>query len=101
VEGLLLKLKLFWIFWGIDALICVIALVYFFLGLANGSVASFNIGIWMAGLAALTVIIVGSLLLKKHGHPIFGIVLLLVLAIPALLYGLFVFLFVVTGTTWN
>jgi hypothetical protein len=96
-----LKLWLFWVFWGIDALICAIAGVFFLLGLTNGSVSSFNIGIWIAIWAALAVILAGSLWLKAAGHPVIGTVLLLVLAIPGICYGLFVFLFTVTKSTWN
>jgi hypothetical protein len=98
-EDILLKLWFFWTFWGIDALICII--VFFLLGLADGSVSSFNIGIWIAIGAALTVIIVGSLWLKVVGYPVFGTMLLLVLAIPGILYGLFLFLTIVTKTQWN
>jgi len=96
-----MKLWLFWILWGIDALIGTIAVVFFLLGLANGTVASFNIGIWIAILAALAVILAGSLGLKTAGHPGFGMVLLLVLAIPGLLYGVFLLLVSVSNTSWN
>jgi len=87
--------------WGIDALICAIILVFFFLGMVNGSVSSFNIGIWISILAALAVILGGSLLLKIFGYPVLGKILLPVLAIPGLLYGLFIFLTIVTKTSWN
>ena len=87
--------------WGIDALICGIIVVFFFLGMVNGSVSSFNIGIWIPILAALVVILGGSLWLKKLGYPVLGTILLLVLAIPGLLYGLFIFLTIVTKTSWN
>ena len=97
----ILKLWLFWIFWGIDALICTIAVVFFLLGLTNGTVSSFNIGVWIAILAALAVIIGGSLWLKEVGYPVFGTVLLLVLAIPGILYGVFILLVVVTKPSWN
>ena len=100
-ENVHLKLWLFWIFWGIDALICTVVVVFFLLGLTNGSVSSFNIGIWVAILAALAVIIAGSLWLKGVGHPGFGTMLLLVLAVPGLLYGLFILLVAVTKTPWN
>ena len=88
-------------FLGIDALICTIVVVFFLLGLANGSVSSFNIGLWIAILAVLAVIIAGSLWLKAAGYPGFGTILLLVLAIPGILYGLFIFLVAVTKTPWN
>jgi hypothetical protein len=82
-----MKLWLFWILWGIDALIGAIAVVFFLVGLTNGTVASFNLGIWIAILAALAVIIGGSLGLKAAGHPGFGMILCLVLAVPGLCTG--------------
>jgi len=96
-----MKLRLFWILWGIDALICVITVVFFFIGILDGSVSSFNMGIWMAMLSVLAVIIGGSLWLKRLGHPVMGSVLLGVFAIPGLISGLFLFLFIVTDTSWN
>ncbi len=101
MEGILLKLWFFWIFFGVDALIAVIVVVFFFLGLADGSASSFNSGIWAAILAALAVILAGSYWLKVIGSPVFGTMLLLVLGIPGVLYGLFLFLAVVTKARWN
>ncbi len=96
-----MKQWLFWIVWGIDALICAITAVFFLLGIADGSVSSFNIGLWIAIWAVLGVILGGGFGLKRLGYPVLGTLLLLVLAIPGLLSGLFLFLFVVTGSTWN
>jgi hypothetical protein len=86
---------------GIDALIGVIVLISFFWGLVDGSVSSFNIGIWIAILVALFAIMGGSLFLKARGHIIFAIVILSVLAIPGLLCGLFFFLILFSGNSWN
>ena len=96
-----MKLWFFWIFWGIDALICTIVFVFFQLGLADGSASSFNFGIWIAIWGALTVIIAGSLWLKTVGHPVLGTLLLLVLAVPGILYGLFIIVMIVTQTQWK
>lgn len=96
-----MKFRLFWVFWGIDALICTTTIGFFFLGLIDGSVSSFNIEIWIAILAVLAVIISGSLWLKNLGYPVFGTILLLFLAIPGILYGLIMFLIIVTETSWN
>lgn len=96
-----MKLYLFWALFGIDALICAIVAYFFFLGLGDGSVSSFNAGIWIATWVALSVIIAGSLGLKAVGHPVLGIMLLLILAVPGLLYGLFLVLIMVTKPRWN
>lgn len=91
----------FWITWAIDALTIAVALFFFLVGLADGSVSSFNIGIWSALLAALAVVIAGSLWLKAIGRPGLGTVLLLALAIPAVLYALFLLLVILSEAQWN
>ena len=96
-----MKLCLFWALLGIDALISAIVAYFFFLGLADGSVSSFNAGIWLATWVALAVIIAGSLGLKALGHPVHGIMLLLILSVPGLFYGLFMVLIMVTNPRWN
>ena len=96
-----MKLRLFWISLSIDALICAITIIFFFIGLIDGSVSSFNIEIWIVILFVLAAIISGGLWLKTIGYPVFGTIILLVLAVPGLLYGLFIFLFVVSGSSWN
>jgi hypothetical protein len=91
----------FWVTWVIDALISAIGLYFFFVGLADGSVSSFNIGIWVGLLTALTVVVAGSLWLKEIGRPGLGMMLLLVLAVPGALYALFLFVIIISGAKWN
>ena len=96
-----LKIGLFKIFWGIDLLICAIAAIFFFLGLADGSVSSFNMGIWTAILAALAIIMAGSHWLKTAGHLVLATLLLLVLAFPGILCGVFILVLLFTDLNWN
>lgn len=86
----------FWILWGIDAFIALIVLYFLVIGLADGTVSSFNAGIWTAAMAALAVILLGSLWLKSHNLMFWAKALLFVLAIPGFIYGLFV-LFIIIG----
>ena len=95
-----MRLK-FRVLWAIDALTSVIALSFFFVGLADGSVSSFNMGIWIALLSALAVVLGGSLWLKAIGRPGLGMLLLLVLAVPAVLYALFLLIVIISGSQWN
>jgi hypothetical protein len=92
---------LFRIALGIDALAAVVALYFFLSGLARGSVSSFNIGIWAALLGALALVLGGSLALRRAGHSGWGVALLGLIAIPALLYGLFIVLVIVLQPRWN
>jgi hypothetical protein len=79
----------FWILWGFDALIALIFL-FFFTGLGDGSVSSFNMGLWLLILAGLTAILLGSLGLIKYNYVGIAKLLLSILAVPGFLYGLMI-----------
>lgn len=94
-------MNFFWILWGVDAVIALIFLYFFFIGLADGSVSSFNGGLWFFILAALGTILLGSYWLQTHQQPAFAKLVLAVLAIPGLLCGLFFLIILITNPRWN
>lgn len=94
-------MNLFWILWGIDVLIALIALYFFFVGLADGSVSSFNMGIWSLLLIGLAVVVFGSLWLKSIEQLGLAKGLLCILAIPGILYALFVLMLIIGKPRWN
>jgi len=96
-----MKLWLFKISFGIDLLMGAIAIIFLFIGLADGSVNADHIGIWIGMMAAMALIIGGGLWLKNTGRTVLGTLLLMVLAIPSFLSGLFLLWFVVSGTQWR
>lgn len=79
---------LFWILWCFDALITLIGLYFFFIGLADGSVSSFNMGLWLLIMAGLAAILLGSLGLMKHNHLSIDNSVLCILAVPGFLFGI-------------
>jgi hypothetical protein len=91
----------FKILFGIDALAAGVILYFFFIGLADGSVSSFNMGLWLGILAAASAILGGGYALHAAGRTRLANALLLVLAIPAAIYGLFILLVVLTNPRWN
>jgi hypothetical protein len=91
----------FWIPWAIDAIIGAIAVFFFLWGLADGSVSSFNGGLWMLLLGGLAALVGGSLWLKSIGRPGLGTTLLMVLAVPGVLVGLFFLILIVANPRWN
>ena len=91
----------FRILWAINALIGAIALLFFFWGLSDGSVSSFNIGLWATLLAALAAVIGGSLWLKSIGRRRMGVSLLMLFALPGLLYAVFMVIVLASGESWN
>jgi hypothetical protein len=91
----------FWSLWGIDAVIAAVILYFFFLGLADGSVSNFNIGLWIAILAALSAVIGGSLWLRSAGRKGSATIVLLILAGPGILFALFFIILLITNPRWN
>ena len=80
----------YWIFWGIDALIAAIAVLFFVIGLMDGSVSSFNMGLWIVILAGLAAVLGGAHALRRARKGVLARILLGVLAVPGILAGLFV-----------
>jgi hypothetical protein len=93
--------KAFWFFWGADVLTALIAVYFFFVGLADGSVSSFNIGIWTALLLGLGGVVFGSLALRSTGREAWARALVIALALPALGIGLFFAVLLATHPRWN
>ncbi|MBK9981697.1 MAG: osmoprotectant transporter permease [Saprospiraceae bacterium] len=84
----------FWILWIFNALMCLIPVYYFFIGLGDGTITSRNIGLWFLILLVVAIILVGSFLLKTANQMALAKVILMIAAIPgilALLYFIIVF----------
>jgi hypothetical protein len=91
----------FWVVWGWDALIALVALYFFFVGLADGSVSSFNGGLWLMILLALGAVVGGSLWLRSAGRRRTAMSLMLILAVPGLLAALFFLIVIVAAPNWH
>jgi hypothetical protein len=91
----------FWILWGIDAVIALIVFGFFVVGLADGSVSSFNMGLWLAILAGVGGIVGGGLLLRSARRMAIAYLVLLVLAVPGMLLGLFFLILIIANPRWN
>lgn len=94
-------MRFFWILWGIAALVGLVVLYFFFLGLADGSVSSFNAGLWVVLLLVTGGVLGGSLWLKERKQLLLAKVVLLVLAGPGVLAGLFLLAVMLTKPRWN
>ena len=93
--------KLFRFVWGVDALIAAIFVGFFFWGLADGTVSSFNIVLWLGILAGLAGILGGSHRLQSKGYTRPAMGLLLILAIPGFLGVLFFLAVLILNPRWN
>ncbi len=92
---------MFWVLWTIGALTAALTLFFFVAGLADGSVSSFNFGIWAVLLAVVLGVVGGSLWLNAAGRRRLGMTLLLVLAIPAVTAVVFLLAVILSGARWN
>ena len=91
----------FWFLWGFDAIIALVVIYFFFIGLADGSVSSFNMGLWLVILLVLAVLMLGSLWLKSHERIGLAKIFLSFLVVPAMLYLLFMVLMIFGKQRWN
>ena len=92
---------IFWTLWGIDALVAAILIVFFVIGLADGSVSSFNIRLWLALLGAGAALLCGTPLLHGAGRASLAQTLLGIVAVPAVATGLLLLAALVLKPRWN
>ncbi len=91
----------FWILWVFNALFALIPIYFFFIGLADGSISSRNLGLWFIILLIVGLITGGTLYLKSHNQLALAKTTLILSAIPCILVILY---FVVAFTSkgrWN
>lgn len=91
----------FWLLWTIDLVVALIAITFFVIGLADGSVSSFNLGLWLLILAGLAGLLGGSLWLRARAREGIARVLLFLLAGPACLGGLLLLIVLLAEPRWN
>lgn len=94
-------MSLFKILWGIDAIAAGIIVWFFITGLADGTVTYRNIKLWLFILLLAGSILWLSMLLKKQGYDKYAMLTVLIIAIPAIIYGLFVLLMASNNGRWN
>ncbi len=91
----------FWIVFGIDVIAALATFYFFIVGLGDGSVSSFNMGLWLAILAGVVAILGGGWVLNGKGRRRAAIGVLSILGIPSVLFGLFMLLIVITQPNWH
>lgn len=91
----------FRIVWGIDVILLLIAAAFFFLGIADGSVSSFNIAIWTLLLGGLATVVFATPALIRNERRALAIGLALLPAIPAVGLAAVMAGAMLTGGRWN
>lgn len=93
--------RAFWLLWGFDALIAAVFVFFFLWGIVDGTVSSFNILLWLGILGGLGVVVGGGMALQRAGRAAGAIPLLLVPAIPGMLFVVFFLAVIVLHPRWN
>jgi hypothetical protein len=88
-------------FLAVDAVALAVALYFFGIGLADGSVSSFNIVLWLALLGGIAAIVGGGMTLNAKGNRRAATLLLAVLAVPGVLAALFLLSILIMQPRWN
>lgn len=83
------------------AIVGAVALVFFAIGIGDGSVSSFNIGLWLALLGSLSMLLWTGHTLRGQGRTGLAIAVLGIAAVPGLLGGLFLILILILQPRWN
>jgi hypothetical protein len=91
----------FWILWSIDAIISLVFVYFFFIGLSDGTISSYNAGTWVLILSGLASLLIGSYWLYAHQYGVLAKIILFLPAVPCLLYGLFLLLMLNSKGRWN
>ena len=91
----------FWILWSFNALMALIPIYFFFVGLNDGSVSAANMGYWIMILLVVALVIGGSLLLRNANQMSLAKGLLIVAAIPGVIAIIFFAIVMIGKPRWN
>ena len=96
-----MKKVAFWILLTVDALVAAIFLYFFLIGIADGTVSSFNIILWLGIIGGLGAVLGGGFFLRRSGRNVAAMCLLALVAVPALLSALGLVVILLSNPRWN
>ena len=91
----------FWTLWGFDAIIALVVFYFFFVGLGDGSITSQNMALWLVLIAGVAVVVAGGWWLYSVHRYLPAKTLLWVLALPGLVFVLFMLVVLIGKPRWN
>lgn len=92
---------LFWTLWGTAVTVAGVVLYFFLIGLVDGSVSSFNGGLWVLLLSGIGVITGGSYWLWRQGRIGWASMLAAFLAVPGLLAVMMLIAILLSDPSWQ
>lgn len=94
-------MKLFWFLFGFDALMSLIPIYFFFVGLGDGTITMKNMGIWLIILLVIAGVLFGSHWLMLHDHLALAKGILGFASIPGLIFLLYIAIVIIGKPRWN
>ena len=94
-------MTLFWILWIFVAIMSVIPVYFFFVGLKDGSITLRNIALWLLILLGIAAVLYGSCWLRDHDKIGMAKGLLLLGAVPGALVLLYFLIAIIGKLRWN
>ena len=91
----------FWILWAFNALVALVPIYFFFVGLGDGTVSSRNIHYWLIIMLIVAAVIGGTLYLKSVNQLPAAKVILILAAIPGLLALAYFAIILIGKPRWN
>ena len=95
------SMNTFWILWGFNALMALIPIYFFFVGLADGSISSSNMIYWVLILLVVAVVVGGTLWLKSMNMLPLAKGVLWVAAVPGVFAIIFFAVILIGKPRWN
>lgn len=94
-------MNLFWVLWIFTAVMSVIPVYFFFVGIKDGSVTTRNIILWLGILATIGLVLYGSLWLRDHDKLNLAKWVLGFAAVPGVLVLLYILVVIISKPRWN
>jgi hypothetical protein len=94
-------MTLYWILWIFTAVMSVVPVYFFFVGIKDGSVTKRNFALWLLILAAVAGVLLGSDWLKDHDRLGMAKGLLSLAAIPGVLMLIYFLVAIIGKPRWN
>lgn len=85
----------------VAGLMGLVAVAFFIIGLADGSVSSYNIVLWLGLLSVVAASLIGGFRLHAAGRTGAAVLALSILAVPGLIGGFLLLLLLVSNPRWN
>ena len=91
----------FWILWSFNALMALVPLYFFFVGLADGSISSSNMIYWVLILLVVAVVVGGTLWLRSMNLLPLAKGILMVATVPGVIAIIFFAIVLIGKPKWN